>query len=353
MKHVYFNSYPTAYKEINTDQSLNIQCMKDFDEAIQATGLIRTTEPGQLDLDNIPNIILTDYRTTNTGGYDLVYEYQPLIYTFNDELNSEYPLYLKFYFYYASVTGTTSTAKTSFDFILGCQLEIVDNKKNILTNKTFIGTRPYATSSIPTASYLVDAHNKSKSVIHNIDNKLLSINICPWVFYKMGGNSSANTPIYGINSTQYMPLMHFIFRRYENGDYLFISNNNTFASPALNGNNPLPNGSVKHLPTILYNNIPLTTSIFTQSFIYMNDFYNSKKVYGFPLEYYVYGTEVLVRDELLLVGHYKTFPETINGKITLKLDDQVEQKYYPLSSVYSCIDFGSVDITLLVAYSEE
>lgn len=352
MKHVYFNSYPTAHKEINTDQSLNIQCMKDFDEAIQAAGLIRTTEPNQLDLDNVPNIILVDHRKTNTGYYDIAYEYQPLIYTFNDELNSEYPLYLKFYFHYASITGTSPTAKTSFDFILGCQLEIVDNKKNILTDKTFIGIRPYATSAITSGNYLVDAHNKSKSVIHNIDNKLLSINICPWVFYKMV-NSSANTLIYGINSTQYMPLMHFIFRRYENGDYLFISNNNAIAFPSLySSTNPLPTGVTKNIPTILYNNIPLTNSIFTQSFVYMNDFYNSKKVYGFPLEYYVYGSEVLVRDELLLVGHHKTFPEAINGKITLKLDDQVEQKYYPLSSVYSCIDFGSSNITLLVAYSE-
>ena len=81
MKHVYFNSYPTAHKEINTDQSLNIQCMKDFDEAIQMAGLIRTTEPDQLDLDNVPNIILVDHRKTNTGFYDIAYEYQPLIYT--------------------------------------------------------------------------------------------------------------------------------------------------------------------------------------------------------------------------------------------------------------------------------
>lgn len=360
MKHTYFNRYPETSKVLLSDQSMNHAFLQDFDQGMKAAGLIRTTDGGQLDLNNIPNISnLHDYQI-DTQAYAIRFTYDPLIYTFNDELNSEYPLYLYFYFHYANVLPMADTYKAgkSCNFILGVQLEIRDNNGIIRTPKSYIGTTPYATTSFPTiGDYIIPIHNKNKSKINNIDNKLLYLSICPGTFYKHYKNP--NVPgIYGSTSNSsynYGCFINFIFRRYENGHYLFISNASVYLFDTLrNESSSFGFTKIYNYPTIQYSNsdnyILNNLTFFSNSYVSMADFYNAKKLYAFPLEYYVPGgDDKMISDNLLLVGNSKLFPESINALININMDEHITKKYIPLSTGYTNMKLNAdSDITLLM-----
>lgn len=362
MKHTYFNRYPDTSKVLLNDQSMNHAFLQDFDQGMKAAGLIRTTNGGQLDLNNIPNISnLHDYQPDTQSTYAIRFTYDPLIYTFNDELNSEYPLYLYFYFHYATVTPMTDAYKTgkSCNFILGVQLEIRDGNGIIRTPKSYIGSMPYTTTAMPTVGdYIIPIHNKSKSKINNIDNKLLYLSICPGTFYKYYKNP--NVPgIYGSTSNSnynYGCFINFIFRRYENGHYLFISNSSLYILDALRNEGSNFNFTkVYNYPTIQYSNpdnyILNNLTFFSNSYVSMADFYNAKKLYAFPLEYYVPGgDDKMISDDLLLVGNSRLFPESINALININMDEHITKKYVPLSTGYTNMKLNAdSDITLLMA----
>lgn len=362
MKHTYFNRYPETSKVLLSDQSMNHAFLQDFDQGMQAAGLIRTTNDDQLDLNNIPNISnLHDYHIDSQSSYAIRFTYAPLIYTFNDELNSEYPLYLYFYFHYATVMPMNDAHKTgkSCNFILGVQLEIRDNNGIIRTPKSYIGSIPYTSSSFTfSGDYIIPIHNKNKSKINNIDNKLLYLSICPGTFYKHYKNLSV-PGTYGSTSNStynYGCFINFIFRRYENGHYLFISNANLYVhAPLVAESASYQFTKNSNYPSIQYNNsdnhILNSVTFFSNSYVSMADFYNAKKLYAFPLEYYVPGgDDKMISDDLLLVGNSKLFPESINALININMDEYITKKYAPLSTGYTSMKLNAdSDITLLMA----
>lgn len=362
MKHIYFNQYPEVNKNFVSDQSSCYPFIRDFNEAMIKTGLIRTQDPNQLDVNNIPNVSnLYDWFPANMSGHNIRYIHRPLIYTFNDELNATNPLYLYFYFYYATFTPSSAdshiTSKVNI-FLPGVQLEIRD-KNGIRTPKTFIGIVYSADNNFNyITDYVENNHIKNKSRISNIDNKLLYLNICPGTFYRLYNLSTAIMPSqYSSNLTYYnmAPIMHFILRRYENGDYLFINGNLSYKAEMMTqpGTSFLYTRSVAY-PTTIYNSTSdifmSATTFYTDSYVAMNDYYNQRKIYAFPLQYYVpNGDGKLKIDDCLLVGNKNVLPETYNANINISLDQNITKKYFPLSTNFTNVRFNaSDDITLLV-----
>lgn len=359
MKKIYFNRYPDVYKNFTLDQSSIFDCVKDFDAAMQDCNLIRVQENDQLDVNNIPNIDLSLYYTLSAAG--IRYTHKPLIYTFNDELNSEHPLYLYFYLCYANICpqGPTAVVNAKVNmFIPLMQLEIRDANNNIRSNKKIISIMHYSDNSFNyNTDYFESIHIKNKSAISNIDNKILHVNVCSGLHYKYYNNTRSPS-IYGSTLTyyNYNPFMNFILRRYDNGDYLLITTSTFFRYEGITQpGSAYTFDRATSYPLTVYNQVSdivmNNTTFYNDSYVVMSDYYNLKKAYAFPLEYYVPGTDdTLKRDEYLLVCNAKMFPEVLNAEIEIKLDENITKVYHPLSTNFTNLTFNSTsEITLLVA----
>lgn len=202
----YYNTYPAINSINNTEDSSGNAidkdsiktCIKDFNDAMISSGLIRTNSPNQLDFENFPIFNYLDYVAISSLSYDTVaYEYPPLIYTFNDELNAQHPCYIKVVFDFHSAFLNSKSSKNNC-FLLGVKLSISKNE-NFNTFHEFRLTRQIFLTSSPSERVMKTEYtNHGFSEIINSKN-IFFMNICPNYSHYISANSNLNLSL--INAT--------------------------------------------------------------------------------------------------------------------------------------------------------
>lgn len=224
MKKIYYNKYPKFQDIDNSIDSVDNEsvrsCIKDFNNAMLESGLIRTTTVGQLDVDDIP---LYDYRShlsiipaIGLSTKEIFYTYDPLIYTFNDELNHNHPLYLKVVFFYGNYNGRIPSTKNPT--YLSAYVEISKMHDFSISHKVFTkrfwdvaNNNNYRLAGI-TSSFTYEV----ASEIYNSKN-LFMVNICP--YYTI-------STTYGVTSRspKLSALLNFLLYRSDDGDVILYIN---------------------------------------------------------------------------------------------------------------------------------
>lgn len=213
MKNIYYNRYfiltgsDTDSTGNAIDQSSFKNCIIDFNQGMIDAGMIRTAIAGQLDLNNIPNV---DYlnNTNSVAGY-VYYTYSPLIYTFSDELNAAYPLYLKIKFQLINYATRTTAA--------------LNNKLNTLMLSAYVSISKYQDFSTEIgfqSLYYIFYTSQNASIITRhtyVNSEIVTgnvslFNICP----------NVQVDVIGFNYIAPRSLMCFLIDRQSNGDVALI-----------------------------------------------------------------------------------------------------------------------------------
>lgn len=225
MKKIYYNKYPKFQDIDNSIDSVDNEsvrsCIKDFNNAMLESGLIRTTTVGQLDVDDIP---LYDYRshlsiitTAEMTTREIFYTYDPLIYTFNDELNHNHPLYLKVVFFYGNYNRRMpSTRNPTY---LSAYVEISKMHDFSISHK--VSTKRFWDNTTNNSAVKKEGITSSftyevVSEIYNTKN-LFMVNICP--YYTI-------STTYGVASRppKLSALLNFLLYRSDDGDVILYIN---------------------------------------------------------------------------------------------------------------------------------
>lgn len=205
MMYNYYNDYPELMNhKIYESQEQLKSVIKQFDTAMIAAGLVRSSDTGQLDVNNIPNLDIQnglnisasmDYYRTN-GTY---IQYLPLLYCFTDTAQTTSPVYIKVLFeigringrYYSNVPANPTFKYAAF---IGTTWQVgnsTDGNSNINNPATFYAGA-YSGAAQPNYNYQVTNHTNyayQNSVIHYDNEKgILMVNVCPG--YRVGTNEN-------------------------------------------------------------------------------------------------------------------------------------------------------------------
>lgn len=102
-----FNRFPSNSDYINQNYLYNQDSVKnaifDFNKNMLDLGLIRSADNGQLDVNDIPFIPMV-----RKDGALVKHEYAPLIYCMTDDMQEEFPIYIKVVFHYLRIFDTSA-----------------------------------------------------------------------------------------------------------------------------------------------------------------------------------------------------------------------------------------------------
>lgn len=201
MMYNYYNDYPDLMNhKIYTTQDQIKSVIKQFDTAMIHVGLVRSSDTGQLDTNNIPDLDIKtglnisgsmDYYRSN-GTY---VQYLPLVYCFTDDAQATSPIYIKIIFEIARINGryyqyVPANAEFKFAAILGTTWQVgnsTDGISNIQNPVTYYAG-PFSASGQYNYNYQVTNqtnYSYQNSVIHfNKEKGILMVNVCPG--YRVG-----------------------------------------------------------------------------------------------------------------------------------------------------------------------
>lgn len=205
MMYNYYNDYPELmnHKIYESQDQLKL-VIKQFDTAMINAGLVRASDTGQLDVNNIPDLdIKTGLDTSNSmsvyrtnGTY---VQYLPLLYCFTDDAQTTSPIYIKIIFEIGRINGryyqnVPPNAEFKYVAILGTTWQVgnaTDGISNIQNPVTYYAG-PYSSSGQTNYNYQVTNitnYSYQNSVIHfNKEKGILMINVCPG--YRVGNTDS-------------------------------------------------------------------------------------------------------------------------------------------------------------------
>ena len=375
MKEFYYNNYPTikSDRSFDTDQSSYHLFIKDFNAAMLRNGMIKAEGSyTQIDLNNMTSVNIGTYTgATGAGNASYfpkkIYSVGDLYYTFNDELNVQYPIVLKFSFdhVYVSITQFSSYANHGINVGLTIYRKI---------NNSLVEVIPFTYLSIRFMSNITSYGHayteglgvvKDNSFINNINNSILSLSICPRFTY-YGSALSANRYFYPINDSNagswyfYCPIIKFILNRRSDGSIIFTYNNTysiaaSSSSELYNTANNTSYLKFAYIPSnsnqAEYYNVTSTTSIFKNSIIEVSDIYNNKDLSVFPVEFYSTGEGKIIQNyDLLVVQDYRLLPLSFtNGVVKINIEGIGERSYRVINSKYTLTNIDSTgNIALLV-----
>lgn len=276
--HTYFNRYPIltgsgAATEVDgsaVDQQSFKDCILDFNQGMLDAGMIRTTTPDQLDLDNIPDVNYLSH-VSNIFGY-IHQVYKPLIYTFNDELNNQHPLFVKITFMLISLCQRNNNARSNTLFLYS--KVSISKTDDFLVNVEFNGHYQYSgnASYYNNTHYMYSSHIYGDSEIYIGD--VSTFHICP----NMGS-------IWTYDRTHIMRyhLLAFIIDRQQNGDVILICNsgsNSVYYDTSISNNSYKPTATAylysnnttwyDSTTNSIFQSMPQSTQLSNPSQLYMS-----------------------------------------------------------------------------------
>lgn len=205
MMYNYYNDYPDLMNhKIYTTQDQIKSVIKQFDTAMIHVGLVRSTDTGQLDTDNIPDL---DIKTGLNISGDMDYyrsngtylQYLPLLYCFSDTAQTTSPVYIKVLFEIGRINGryyqnVPPNAEFKYAAFLGVTWQVgnaTDGNSNIPNPVTYYAGA-YSGTGQYNYNYQVTNHTNyayQNSVIHFDKEKgILMVNVCPG--YRVGTNEN-------------------------------------------------------------------------------------------------------------------------------------------------------------------
>lgn len=213
MEYKYFNKYPfyngvSAAEDANgnaIDMNSIKECISNFNDAMLQSNMIRTNHVGQLDFKNFPDFNYLNYLAVSGEFGTVLYTYPPLIYTFNDIINAEHPLYLKFEFYYYFIHSNTKSSKMNA-IVLAAKLTLSKMETFDISQSFNFTRQQYIAGSASDRVVKSDIKYYAYSEIINYKNNLF-LNICP--------NYSVNVNSYGANMI--LSLINFNLYRSDDG----------------------------------------------------------------------------------------------------------------------------------------
>lgn len=376
MKEFYYNNYPTikSDRSFDTDQSSYHLFIKDFNAAMLRNGMIKAEGAyTQIDLNTMTSVNIGTYTGATGAGSSSdypkkIYSVGDLYYTFNDELNVQYPIVLKFSFDHVYVSTTQFSLYANHGINVGLTIyRKINNSLVEVIPFTYLSIRFMSTVGTSYWNAYTEGLGvvKDNSFINNINNSVLSLSICPRFTY-YGSNYSTTRFFYPINDTNasssyfYCPIIKFILNRRSDGSIIFTYNN-TYSISTSSANNlysPVNNISYLNFAYIpsnsnqaeYYNPTP-GNSIFKNSIIEVSDIYNNKDLSVFPLEFYSTGEGKIIQNyDLLVVQDYRLLPLSFtNGVVKINIEGIGERSYRVINSKFTLTNMDSTgNIALLV-----
>lgn len=173
--------YPNKFNStITTDQSALKRFITNFTTMMSDAGLVRSTDTGQLDVTNIPDLTLP-YGVGNSTYM----VHNPLIYIV--DLNNNIPLYIKFQFGYVRSLSTNTNTANCFELIsnvtIGTSTDGKGNLSNYLNGISLIGTSmPLYSDTAYNDNYYKEQYSnveKNSYINYNRNTGILNIEILP------------------------------------------------------------------------------------------------------------------------------------------------------------------------------
>lgn len=330
----YYNTYPAINSINNTEDSSGNaidkesikSCIKDFNDAMISSGLIRTNSPNQLDFENFPIFNYLDHVANPSLSYDMIaHEYPPLIYTFNDELNAQHPCYIKVVFDFHSAFNNTKSSKNNC-FLLGAKLSISKNENFNTFHEVRLTRQIYTGASNAERVMKTEYTNHGFSEIINSKNTFF-MNICPNYSHFISSNSNLNLSL--INAT---------ILRNEDGSIILMTStdpiniattsDSTLNSYAFSNNDitlvPLYNQRA-YMITAQNNKITDTVGNTYDSFIQNSILGGNTNVYVSPTQFVT--DKSYVNYNLLIMNRTFTAQKSKLSNIKVKLPDGTIGKY--------------------------
>lgn len=375
MKEFYYNNYPTikSDRSFDGDQSSYHLFIKDFNAAMLRNGMIKAEGAyTQINLNNMTSVNIGTYTGATGAGSETnypkkIYRVGDLYYTFNDELNVQYPIILKFSFdhVYVSITQFSSYANHGINVGLTIYRKINDSLVEVIPF-TYLSIRFMSVVS-PYGNAYTEGLNivKDNSFINNINNSILSLSICPRFTY-YGSVYSTSRFFYPINDANasssyfYCPIIKFILNRRSDGSIIFTYNNTVGVAASVAGGLYSVSTNTQYLNFAYipsnsnqaeYYNVTSTSSIFKNSIIEVSDIYNNKDLSVFPLEFYSTGQGKIIQNyDLLVAQDYRLLPLSFtNGIVKINIEGIGERSYRVINSKYTLTNIDSTgNIALLV-----
>lgn len=176
----YYRSYTDSVTFGAADESDCKQSIKDIHNYLISLGLVRVDDPSSLTLTNIPDIdIKTPAQNNNISRGDFSKIYGYITYALTDELQTNYPVYLKFTFGYLQIGDNNGRARYGFNI----RLNILSNNKSIY--QTDISNNIYSGWYSSPQGYLSNMVLKSSYGFY--DKNKLYINLFPSKYCKWYG----------------------------------------------------------------------------------------------------------------------------------------------------------------------
>lgn len=230
-------------------------------------GLVQTTDAGQLDLANIPDININKIYTDNNTMRFTSWSYGYLIYDYIDRFSSEFPIKLKFEFTVTEIAGGTSSSYQSRP-IMGATVSVLSQTDGAGQSTGLVNVKTFQFPGYTNSSNTSDVYEYNETSSYGFNDSVgcrFYVCICP------GTKKGTSSSVYAI------PMIHFYFERSTNNvnnptrDYVLFQN---FQRGQSNGTSSIQN------PTIFFNSSGATYSTVLGSQVPMDglvDVTNSRK----------------------------------------------------------------------------
>lgn len=323
-----FNRFPSNSDYINQNYLYNQDSVKnaifDFNKNMLDLGLIRSADNGQLDVNDIPFIPMVRKAAALTK-----HEYAPLIYCMTDDMQEEFPIYIKVVFHYLRIFDTLALHNyNDGDWVnniyFTARIEIcceTDGNCNMSEEKRisvecyqpnmqhFVSSYNYTTKN---SFYMGTSNVEYKSnFTYNKNAGYLRVMACPG--YMVINKTIANIPTYANfafwnytpYSIHYSCLANFVIKRLSDGSILFICQKE---KPTVTSSSDVSNTYNRVAPHVYYYNdgvIYKNDTSAQESFLTFNDssiLYSNNEIGLLPLPARTLNGKVEYIHEILLTN---------------------------------------------------
>lgn len=350
MMYKYFNEYPVLINDaLYQSQDQIKRVIKQFDDAMKAAGLVRSSDNGQLDTTNIPNLDILNgvvvekssgfYRTTGT-----FVQYQPLIYCFADTLQATRPIYIKITFeigryrYYPSTNLPANTVPT-VPLALTTFINVgntTDGNGNISNPMIFYhGPISVCTDANYNTKYygFTNYMNRNSIINYQKEKGLLHINVCPG--YRVGSTYDTGL-INGVNNNMNNSLVKLI---------VFRLNDDTIGVFGAGGATNRTNSDIPVQYLFRYLNgttlVSDTTPFTVSGFYNTTASYVNGKIVLAPINGYDPVKKLMVRYPYILLGSSADTGYITGANLQVNLSSTEKYNYYVYSGIDSGFSFAS------------
>lgn len=340
----YYNDYPELRDNYlyNSQDQLK-QVIKQFDDAMLQSGLIRSADVGQLDTNNIETLDVLNgldvSKTTgdmyrSTGTY---VTYKPMVYCFTDTLQATKPVCIKVTFEIGRLryrsTQNTPPAGTPqvYPYTVSTVVQVgnnTDGSCNISNPLTLLpGPMGFITDQNYNVKYttLTSYGLKDSLINYQKDKGLLFVNVCPQYRH------SATTAVLEQNEQFNNSLVSFIVIRV-NDDTI-----GAFGYPNITSVGAATSPVEKYFQYINGSNIYLDVQQYsTRGFFDLVGNYVNGKIVTQPLNAYDPVKKLMIRYPYILLASRSDTGTSTGGLLEVELNENEKYNYM----VYSGIDSG-------------